>query len=341
MSKSPEKERGTILLTTLLIMAVMAGVSVAIMDDIRFAVKRVINVGDYAQADWYVKGAEDFASSYISDRLGRLPNEAKNQALLTPQIFAFPYEGGSMTLNVRDGTHCFSLGSLVTLEGTQNTPGVLQFSRLLKSVGWPDNEADNMSGVLADWSDRDTQRQLNGAEDGDYLHRTPPHRTANAPVASVMELRSLQGMTEELYQSIRPFVCARGLGELTEFNINTATPLDAFVLSSLMGGAEHLQTAIQLITERPPVGYGDATILLAAPALANFPTEEIALEQIIFEPKKLWVEAQVNYRNASRVVVFEFDGVDNEGANLTYRGWGGENLRPTIQSPNSLNEVSN
>jgi len=170
MSKSPEKERGTILLTTLLIMAVMAGVSVAIMDDIRFAVKRVINVGDYAQADWYVKGAEDFASSYISDRLGRLPNEAKNQALLTPQIFAFPYEGGSMTLNVRDGTHCFSLGSLVT-------------------------------------------------------------------VASVMELRSLQGMTEELYQSIRPFVCARGLGELTEFNINTATPLDAFVLSSLMGGA--------------------------------------------------------------------------------------------------------
>jgi len=122
-------------------------------------------------------------------------------------------------------------------------------------------------------------------------------------------------MTEELYQSIRPFVCARGLGELTEFNINTATPLDAFVLSSLMG--------------------------VAAPALANFPTEEIALEQIIFEPKKLWVEAQVNYRNASRVVVFEFDGVDNEGANLTYRGWGGENLRPTIQSPNSLNEVSN
>jgi len=340
MSVVPEKERGTILLTTLLIMAVMAAVSVAIMDDIRFAVKRVINVGDYAQADWYVKGAEDFASSYISQTLGGLPEEARNRVLSTPQIFAFPYEGGSMALNVRDGTHCFSLGSLVTSEGTQNTPGVLQFSRLLKSIGWPDNEADNISAVLGDWSDRDTQRQPNGAEDGDYLHRDPPHRTANAPVASVMELRALQGMTEELYESIRPFVCARGGGEMTEFNINTATPLDAIVLSSLMGGPEHLQTALQLITERPAEGY-EADTLDTAPALVNFPMQDFAIDQIKYAPEKLWVEAQVNYRNASRVVVFEFDGVDNSGANLTYRGWGDENLRPEIKDPNDLNEVSN
>ena len=74
----PDKERGTVLLTTLLIMAVMATVAVAIMDDIRFAVKRTINVGDYAQADWYVKGAEDFAESYISTQLSALEPIAKN-----------------------------------------------------------------------------------------------------------------------------------------------------------------------------------------------------------------------------------------------------------------------
>jgi len=334
----PDKERGTVLLTTLLVMAVMAAVSVAIIDDIRFAVKRIINVGDYAQTDWYVKGAEDFAASYISQTLGPLPEVAQNQALLQPQTFTFPFEGGVMTLNVRDGTHCFSLGSLVDAEGRQNSVGIRQFASLLTALGWPNNEAFNQGTILADWIDRDTQRTPNGAEDGDYLRRNPPHRTANVPLASVMELRALEGMTEELYQSIRPFLCARGAGELTQFNIDTATPLDAFVLSTLLGGPDFLQTAIQLIAERPPGGYVNLETLNAAPALSDFDSPDQALEQIIYAPSKLWVEAQVGFRNASRIVVFEFETLDNRGANLTYRGWGSENLRPQIKDPNVLSE---
>ena len=331
-----EKERGTVLLTTLLIMAVMAAVSVAIMDDIRFAVKRVINVGDYAQADWYVKGAEDFAASYIAQTLGPLPDTAKNESLKAPQIYAFPFDGGGMNLNVRDGSHCFSLGSLINADGTPNSVGSRQFSSLLIAAGWPNNDAANLSAVLADWIDIDTQRGQNGAEDGDYLRRNPPHRTANAALASVMELRALEGMTEELYQSIRPFLCARPAGEMTKFNIDTASPLDALVLSSLLGGPDYVQTAIQLITERPPEGYGSLEKIESAPAMNGFDSPDRAFEQIVFAPNKLWVEAKVNYRHAERLVVFEFDVLDNRAANLTYRGWGSENLRPRIKDPNEL-----
>jgi len=153
-----------------------------------------------------------------------------------------------------------------------------------------------------------------------------------------MELRALQGMTEELYQSIRPYLCARAAGELTQFNINTATALDAFVLSTLLGGPDFLQTAIRLITERPPEGYADQAAILAAPALSDFESSDQALEQIIYQPAKLWVEAQVAFQNASRIAVFEFDTLDNGGANLTYRGWGSENLRPRIEDPNDLSE---
>ena len=331
-----ETERGTVLLTTLLIMAVMAAVSVAIMDDIRFAVKRVINVGDYAQADWYVKGAEDFAASYITQTLGPLPDTAKNQSLKEPQLYAFPFDGGGMRLNVRDGSHCFSLGSLINADGTPNSVGTRQFSSLLIAAGWPNNDAANLSAVLADWIDIDSQRGQNGAEDGDYLRRNPPHRTANTALSSVMELRALEGMTEELYQSIRPFLCARPAGVMTQFNIDTATPLDAFVLSSLLGGPDFVQTAIQLITERPPEGYGSLENIESAPAMRGFDSPDRAFDQIIFTPSKLWVEAEVNYRNAQRLVVFEFDVLDNRGANLTYRGWGSENLRPRIKDPNEL-----
>jgi len=160
-AKRADKDQGTVLLTTLLIMAVMAAVSVAIIDDIRFAVKRIINVGDYAQTDWYVKGAEDFAASYITDTLGPLPPEARNLAFVQPQIFTFPFEGGAMTLNVRDGSHCFSLGSLVNAgDGSQNIVGVRQFASLLTALGWPNNDAFTQSTILADWVDRDTQRLM-------------------------------------------------------------------------------------------------------------------------------------------------------------------------------------
>lgn len=323
-----DKEGGTVLLTTLLIMTVMAAVSVAIMDDIRFAVKRTINVGDYAQADWYVKGAEDFAESYITSQLGALQPEMQNQLFKEAQTFTFPYEGGMMRLNVRDGTDCFALGSLVSSEGVSASVGRRQFSNLLIALGWPDNDARNLTGVLADWIDTDTQRGLNGAEDGDYLRREPPHRTANTALASVMELRSLEGMTEELYQSIRPYLCARAAGENSMLNINTAEPIDAFLLSAILGGVEHYQTALQIITERPPEGYKEESFQ-DIPALQEFSGVEPAYGQIAYAPQYLWVEVGVDYLNASRLVTYEYD--IQQGTKLTYQGWGSESFRPTLE----------
>ena len=325
-----DKERGTVLLTTLLIMAVMATVSVAIMDDIRFAVKRTINVGDYAQADWYVRGAEDFAASYIETQLSPMAAAVKNELFQEPQTFTFPYDGGMMILDVRDGTDCFSLGSLISSTGRVDSVGGRQFTNLLLALGWPDNDARSLTGVLTDWIDADTQRGPSGAEDGDYLRRTPPHRTANTALASVMELRSLEGMTEELYQSIRPYLCARPSGEKTVLNIDTAEPIDAFLLSALLGGPDYYQTALQIISERPQGGYGTLETLQAAAALQNFKGSEPAFDQIVFAPQYLWVEVRVDYLNASRLVTYEYD-VSSPKAELTYRGWGSESFRPTLE----------
>ena len=73
MKQISKHERGTVLLTTLLIMTVMAAITVALMEDIRFAVKRTINVHAYAQADWQASGAEDFVSAYLQNDFAQLP----------------------------------------------------------------------------------------------------------------------------------------------------------------------------------------------------------------------------------------------------------------------------
>ena len=69
MSLRTQNDRGTVLLTTLLIMTVVAAITVALMEDIRFAVKRTVNVHAYAQADWQASGAEDFVTAYLTNDL--------------------------------------------------------------------------------------------------------------------------------------------------------------------------------------------------------------------------------------------------------------------------------
>ncbi len=328
--QSSHNEKGTVLLTTLLIMAVMAAVAVEIIDDIRFAVKRTINVSDYAQVDWYVKGGEDFTRSYIQDTLQGLSDTQMNSALATPQDYAFPFEGGAMSINVRDGGHCFSMGGLVTEEGTANAVGVRQFRQLLIAIGAGEADAQRLSDVVVDWVDSDTQRLANGAEDGTYLGASPAHRTANAVLSSVMELRNLSGVDEDLYQSLRPYLCARAGGRQTQFNIETAGSTDAPLLAAILGGAEFIDLASRILAERPSSGYQNIEAILAALSDAGFEGREFAQDQISFTPQYLWVELQVQFKNAGRQAAYEFELLDNAGPNLTYRGWGVESFRPQL-----------
>ena len=58
---SGRDEQGVALLTVLLMVAVMAAIAVAVLDDIRFSVRRTANAQTTAQARWYALGAETLA----------------------------------------------------------------------------------------------------------------------------------------------------------------------------------------------------------------------------------------------------------------------------------------
>ena len=62
------REEGAALLTVLLLVAVMSALAVAVLDDIRFGLKRTANAETVGQAQWYALGAETVARA----RLARL-----------------------------------------------------------------------------------------------------------------------------------------------------------------------------------------------------------------------------------------------------------------------------
>ena len=58
-------ERGAALITVLLLVAVMSVLAVALLDDIRFGIRRGMNAAENGQAQWYALGAEALARSRI------------------------------------------------------------------------------------------------------------------------------------------------------------------------------------------------------------------------------------------------------------------------------------
>ena len=81
--------------------------------------------------------------------------------------------------------------------------------RQLQALGeasLPLKEAMALTDAVTDFIDRDAERRLNGAEEGDYRYADYPYLPANRALASVSELRAVRGMSEPVYRALAPLV---------------------------------------------------------------------------------------------------------------------------------------
>lgn len=334
MSSKYKSERGTVLLTTLLIMALMAALTVALMDDIRVAVKRTINVHAYAQADWQARGAEDFVAAYLENDFKDLEPAQKYGLLQARVPLTLPTPDGVINLTLKDASHCFNLNAYVESDGTLNNSAALGFSYLAELLGLPQNQAVALSSALKDWQDHDQQISPGGAEDGSYLRRDPPYRTADTSLRSPDEMRSIQGMDEDLWTLFRPFVCTGPAGASTPVNINT---LDfdrmiilAAALSASPDGDRASNAAQTILQNRPAGGYGSVSEALET--LQGYNIEGLESSDLLgIEVTAVFVEMTTQVGPAERVRTYRYDGVDTGPLRLTYRGWGRETFRPEIE----------
>ena len=84
-----------------------------------------------------------------------------------------------------------------------------QLIRLLQALGGASlslDEAMVLTERITDFIDADTDRRLEGAEGSDYRYASFPYLPANQPLASVSELRAVQGMTAAVYDALAPLV---------------------------------------------------------------------------------------------------------------------------------------
>jgi len=316
-------EQGAALITVLLLVAVMSILAVALLDDIRFGIRRAINASENGQAGWYALGAEAIAQS----RIAQLGDTRTSLAGNWPnRIFAYPLDTGRMELRMADAGACFNLNSLVEGAGEmlqRRDRGAAQFLALLQALGVGDQQAAQLTAALVDWLDSDALREPGGAEDEAYADAPIVRRSAGTLMAEASELRGLHGMTAAIYERLRPLVCALPVSDLTMVNANTL-PLDrAILLSAVTDGRLLPADAARLIAMRPAQGWRSDLELRAAPPIAALGGSGGLGEQVSLRTR--WFRLETDVRHGDGEVLgsslFEKNGSE---VRLVSRRWGAE-----------------
>jgi general secretion pathway protein K len=155
---------------------------------------------------------------------------------------------GEVSVVIEDEERKIDLNRIMLSNG--NAPDdrrLAVFQRLLEILAIDRAVAD----AVVDWLDNDEDPRVGGAESSYYLGLPNPYRAKNDLFDTVGELRLVRGVTDEIYEKLRPFVTVSSSGMV---NINTAPKEVLMSLSAgtdlAEGGAIDAKTADEIIEYR-------------------------------------------------------------------------------------------
>ncbi|MCW2391424.1 general secretion pathway protein K [Sphingobium sp. B1D7B] len=334
---TPAHERGAALLTVLLLVAILSVVTAVALDRLTLASRMTRNIVSADQGRAYLLTGEQMVANLVSDLVAVNADRTTLQGgwLGRDQTISVP--GGAVTVQLVDRGNCFNLNSLVVgpepaggVEGDASTMqlaarpvGIAQFAALMRLLGVDQNAATQIAISAADWIDSDSEPGNGGAEDNYYAGFDPPYRAANTLMADPSELLMVNAMTPQVYQRIRPWVCALPTTRLSPININTLLPGQAVLLAMLAPDGLGLEQARQVLAQRPADGYGSVNAFWSLPQLVRLALPEDVKNQTVARTR--WFEATLRADlggdQVSEIVLID---AETQPARLMRRQWGDE-----------------
>ena len=270
----PPGERGAALLAVLLLVAIMGAVSAAALGRLRLSTSLAANITALDQARSFAIGVESLLALRIDDIIASSPERTTLAGGWNGETRRLPMPQGAIAeATLRDGGNCFNINSVgegaLPTALTARPSGVGQLIALMRVLEIPEGSARRIAQAAGDWVDSDRDRIGEGAEDEAYLGTEQGYRTGNTLFADVSELRSVAGMTPEIYERVRPWLCALPAAELSPINVNTLSVEQAPLVAMLAPERISLAAAKQAIADRPVTGWTNLADFYAHPALQN------------------------------------------------------------------------
>ncbi|KEZ79031.1 type II secretion system minor pseudopilin GspK [Salinisphaera hydrothermalis] len=265
---APRSQRGIALLTAMLIVALAAIISAAMISRMTLAMHRSGNIWNAEQAWWYGIGIENWLGTKLRED-ARHSKTDNLQELWARPVDYLPIDGGSISGQIIDLQGRFNLNNLVL--GDPKTSEA-EFVRLIQAVSDTDEvTARTIAQSAHDWIDSDINpTRPYGAEDDYYLGLSPAYRTGNTLMVSPSELRAVRGMTPLLYRELAPYISA--LPTATAINVDTAPAPVLQAIAQLPQG-----TGKKLVAMRSGSPWQSIKSFRAANPLAGRDTDKASL----------------------------------------------------------------
>jgi general secretion pathway protein K len=235
--------------------------------------------------------------------------------------------GGEAEGRLVDGGNCFNINSVAQGDNptllTARPLGIAEFANLMRVLGVPQSSALEIADSAADWVDADSAPRPNGAEDAAYASGDKPYRPANTLFAEVTELRAVAGMSPDIYQRVRPLLCALPTTDLSPLNLNTLRSDQAPLIAMLAPEAIGIGAARQVLARRPPAGWTNISQFWQDPVMKAVSLPIEAQLQPKLNTRWFALDLTVRLRGAELVETALFDA-RVAPARVVVRRWGPE-----------------
>ncbi len=255
-----KRQQGMALLVVLLIISLMTIIAVSVNERWQRSYQRSSALHYLRKAKWYAFSGEALVKEILlQDYLDSEENINLSQTWAT-EGRVYPLEDAHLEMVVFDEQACFNINAInqnITSESNENNQNSYieqVLLHLLINIDVEEYEAKQIVAAIQDWIDEDDTPSELGAEDNYYLSIDPPYLTANRPLKNISELRAIRGITAEIYQKLRPYVCALPEKKLS-VNINTIRKFQAPFLQALLLNQVSEMDVIELINSRPRKGW--------------------------------------------------------------------------------------
>ena len=205
MSSSLRRQGGLALLMAMLIVVIATTISVSILHEEKFTIRKSAHVDLMDRASLYAFGLEDWAQIYLREDREDSDIDSLDEDWAT-NIPGLPIEGGYLAGFIEDEQARFNINTLVGSE-----IAVTRFKRLCDNL----EVDDSFIPALMDWIDVDLDiRYPDGMEDN-----YESYRVANREMADISELMLVEKVDQEIFEKLQPYITA--LPVPTTLNINT------------------------------------------------------------------------------------------------------------------------
>jgi len=170
------------------------------------------NSNSEAELEWLGRSGVEYARWVLANSLlnPMEPYDSRDQPWATGSGYLGPTNAPiaevqkTMELGPHHGTFTWSITDLESRFNINSPEQTLQqvLPQALNLMGVSPGESTPIVNSILDWTDRDDQTHIEGAENRDYESMRPPYRCKDGPIDDIAELLLIQGITPEIYYGV-------------------------------------------------------------------------------------------------------------------------------------------